>query len=41
MTGDSISLVKLGEFILVTKSAADDAQEATEEQKRVHELMCT
>jgi hypothetical protein len=32
MTGDSISLVKSGEFIPVTKSAADDAQEATEEQ---------
>jgi hypothetical protein len=28
MTGDSIPLVKSGEFIVVTKSAADDAQEA-------------
>jgi hypothetical protein len=41
MTGDSISLVKSGEFISVTESAADDAQEATEEQKRVYELICT
>ena len=41
MTGDSISLVKSGEFILATKPAADDAQEATKEQQQVHELICT